>query len=624
MRYTVYTEVLFTILLLAILGLTGCGEKVSTHKAAIIKVMTEAEQGWNEGNLEKYMECYRNSSKLRFAGEDHLSFGWHQVLENYRKAYSGKSKMGQLVFDDLDVQLLSEDSALVVGRWRLNRHNDQPHGVFTLVMTREKDGWKIMHDHTSSSDGTLDAAEASITERDLLERVAFLASDELAGRLPGTRGYRLAAEAAAQEFAELGFQPGGDNGYFQTLHVESNEVVGHPIFKLSSSSDSYQLGEDYVFRGFTGQGNVDAQVVFCGYGLSQPENGYDDYSGVDAEGKIVLVFKQAPSWKLENGDGWGHQHYPRPKAKNAADHGARAVLLVSKPNDKNPQPIIGSVMHGDGEQVGNVPVLQINLEVAADLLASTGYSLKDLQTQIDESKTPHSLQTHTQVKIDVATHYKKAAETWNVVGILPGSDPDLKTETFVLGAHLDHVGKQAQHALFPGANDNASGSAALMEIAEAFTRSPKPPKRTLVFVLFSAEEQGLFGSNYFVNNPVRPLNDTVAMFNFDCVAYGDSIRVYGGKSNPLLWGRALQLDALDQNLMTPVTGKGGGADATAFHEADLPTLYFVTTNGYTHLHRTTDTVETLNGPLFEAITRLGYRTAAWVASGDYQREWLLK
>ncbi len=112
------------------------------------------------------------------------------------------------------------------------------------------------------------------------------------------------------------------------------------------------------------------------------------------------------------------------------------------------------------------------------------------------------------------------------------------------------------------------------------------------------------------------------MFNFDCVAHGDSIRVGGGKSSPLLWGRALQLDAIDQNLMVTKTWAHGGADAQPFYEKGLPTLYFVTTNSYTHLHKTSDSVETLNGPLFEAITRLGYRTAAWVADGSYQRELL--
>lgn len=612
-----------TLLIVLLIAVTGCGEKVLDGAQEISAVMKKAEDGWNAGDLNQYMDCYHRSDKLRFAGDDRISFGWHQVLENYRSAYPDKQAMGHLAFYDLDIELLSDDAALVVGRWRLDRRSDQPHGIFTLIMRKGADGWRIVHDHTSSGDGTHSAAEASITRTDLLERVALLTSDRMAGRLPGTEGYRLAVEAAADFFADLGLQPGGDDGFFQTLPIEANEVVGQPSFGLTGSADNYTLGEDYVFRGFTGQGDLSAPVIFCGYGLSFPDRGYDDFADVDVEGKIVLVFKQGPDWQLPDDDSWQGMSNPRPKALTAAAHGALAVLMVSRPNDKTPQPLIGSVMHGDGLHAGDVPQLQISQEVAGDLLHKAGLDLSQLQTRIDQAQSPASVDLRTTVDLKVETRYQQNAETWNVVGILPGSDPDLSTEFLVLGAHLDHVGVQAGEALFPGANDNASGSAAVMEIAEAFVRSGKNPARTLIFVLFSGEEQGLIGSRFYADNPVRPLGLTVAMMNFDCVAHGDGIRVGGGKSAPLLWGRVLQLDAVDKNLMVPATWKGGGADAAPFHDKGLPTLYFVTTNGYEHLHRTSDKVETLNGELFETITRLGFRTAAWVADGSYQREMLI-
>ncbi len=619
MKYTVYTALLIVLVVLV----TACGEKVLDGNQEIRQVMKKAEDAWNSGDLVGYMNCYQQSEKLRFAGKDGISFGWHQVLENYQTAYPNKTAMGHLAFYDMDIDLLSKDAALVVGRWRLDRKHDQPHGVFTLVMRKSGPGWRIVHDHTSSGDGTLSAAEASITKEELLSWVTTLSSPEFAGRLPGTEGYRKAAELAAGHFAEIGLKPGGDDGYFQTLPIESNEVIGNPVFKLAAAKSAYTLGEDYVFRGFTGQADVSADVVFCGYGLSFPEHGYDDYAGVDVEGKIVLVFKQGPGWKLSDGESWGSWPNPRLKAQTASEHGALAVLLVSKPNDKKPQPLIGSVMHGEGEHLRGIPQLQISQEVAAELLKNVELELSQLQTSIDEKQEPASTDLTTVVDLKVETRYQKAAETWNVVGILPGSNPDLSTECLVLGAHLDHVGIQAGKALFPGANDNASGSAALMEIAEAFNRSGKNPPRTLVFVLFAGEEQGLIGSKYYTEHPVHPLDETVAMLNFDCVAHGDSIRVGGGKSTPLLWGRALQLDAVDKNLMITGTWAGGGADATPFHDKGLPTLYFVTTNSYTHLHRTSDKVGTLNGDLFEAITRLGYRVAAWIGDGSYQRERLL-
>ena len=617
--YTVYRAFLVVTLIL----LTGCGERVLEGSNEVLSVMQKAEDGWNAGDLNQYMECYNPTENLRFVGGDKISFGWHQVLENYQSTYPDQKTMGKLSFYDLDVEILSEDAALVVGRWRLDRKSDQPHGVFTLVMRKVDAGWRIVHDHTSSGDGTLSAAEASITKEDLLAKVTNLTSIEQNGRLPGTEGYRLAAEAAAEYFAALGLQPGGDNGYFQTLPIEANEIFGQPYFGLTDGHEEFTLGEDYIFRGFTGQGDLSSSVVFAGYGLSFPERGYDDYAQLDVEGKVVLVFKQGPGWELTDGGGWQDMSNPRPKANTAAAHGALAVLMVSKPNDEHPQPLIGSVMHGAGDQELNVPQLQISHEVAAKLLRKTGLELSELQTKIDDAEKPASVDLGVSVDLKVKTRYQKEAETWNVVGIMPGSNVDMATEFLVLGAHLDHVGNQAGQAFFPGANDNASGAAAVMEIAEAFVRSGTAPLRTLVFVLFSGEEQGLIGSKYYVDHPARPLNSTVAMLNFDCVAHGDGIRVGGGKSTPLLWGRALQLDAMDKNLMVPGTWGGGGADAAPFHEAGLPTLYFVSTNSYTHLHKTSDQVETLNGDLFEAITRLGYRTAAWIGDGSYQRENLL-
>lgn len=617
--YTVYKAIAILMLALVI----GCGEMVLDGSGEIRQVMQDAENSWNKGDLEGYMKCYQRSIDLRFVSEDGISFGWHQVLENYKEAYPDKRSMGQLAFYDMDVEMLSGDAALVVGRWRLDKNFDQPHGMFTLVMRQIEGRWRIVHDHTSSGDGTLSAAEASITKSDLIRRVTSLTSGSMAGRLPGTSGYRMAAEEVANFFAILGLQPGGDKGYLQTLPIEANEVVGEPVFSIKGSQNPYVLGEDYIFRGFTGQGDVSAPVVFCGYGLSFPDQGYDDYADVDVEGKIVLVFKQGPTWNLPDGTSWGGMSNPRPKARTAAEHGALGVLMVSRPNDKNQQPLIGSVMHGDGEHEINMPQLQISHGVAADLLKNTGLGLHDFQTTIDESGKPVSVELDLSVDLKVATRYQADAETWNVVGILPGSDPDRGTEFLVIGAHLDHVGVQAGQALFPGANDNASGASAVMEIAEAFVRSGHPPQRTIIFVLFSGEEQGLIGSRFYAENPVRPLDATVAMMNFDCVAHGDGIRVGGGKSTPLLWGRTLQLDAIDKKLMVTNTFGGGGADAAPFHDKGLPTLYFVTTNSYDHLHRTSDKVETLNGDLFEAITRLGYRTAAWVADGSYQRETLL-
>ena len=207
----------------------------------------------------------------------------------------------------------------------------------------------------------------------------------------------------------------------------------------------------------------------------------------------------------------------------------------------------------------------------------------------------------------------------NVIGLLEGSDPILKDEYLVIGAHLDHVGSQAG-LLFPGANDNASGSAAIIELAKAFQLDGTKPKRSILFVLFASEEQGLFGSKYFVENMKINPDKIVAMFNLDCIGYGDSIQVGNGKTSPGLWSLTRNIDNENFNLLIEDTWSGGGADLTPFYEKGIPGLYFVSKYSYDHLHLPTDTPETLNPDLFEKIVKLAYLTATDVADGNYKRE----
>jgi Zn-dependent M28 family amino/carboxypeptidase len=163
-----------------------------------------------------------------------------------------------------------------------------------------------------------------------------------------------------------------------------------------------------------------------------------------------------------------------------------------------------------------------------------------------------------------------------------------------------------------------------MEIAKAFTKNNIKPKRSVIFILFASEEQGLYGAIHFVDSWKKDYGKITAMFNLDCIGYGDSIKVGNGKSAPDLWQIAKQLDKEGDKMMVDATWNGGGADASPFHEKGIPCLYFVTTNSYDHLHQPSDTVETLNGPLFEKIVTLAYKTAVEVSTGNYNREEVIK
>ena len=465
----------------------------------------------------------------------------------------------------------------------------------------------------------------NIKKENLLKTDKFLSSKELDGRNPGTAGFEKAAAYMSEEFSKIGLKPLGDSSYYQFFKVEANQILAPCRFNRYENGKivkEYQLGKDFVCRGFSGAGTIEAPVVFCGYGISQPDSAYDDYAGIDVKDKLVMIFKPNPGWTKDK------HSWPavteRTKGPVAKAHGALGVLYISLPNDKNPQKTIGSVLHGKGEQDINFPQLHIDLPVAEEFLAKSGYSLSKLQQMIDTLKKPMSINTGIKVGLEVHTKYTNEARVENLIGCIEGSDSALKHQYIILGAHLDHVGSQGEEIYFPGANDNASGSSAVLEIARAFMKSPVKPKRSIIFILFSSEEQGCLGSEYCASHLPIPADSVVAMLNMDCVGFGDSIQMGNGKSAPLLWKMIKAEDSLYIKRAVSRTWNGGGADLGAFHNKGIPGVYFVNTNSYVHLHCITDKVETLNGPLFEDMTKLAYIAAFRLAQGDYKREKVLK
>jgi hypothetical protein len=473
--------------------------------------------------------------------------------------------------------------------------------------------------------GPLPRGVESITADAMLDDVTVLAGPEFSGRLAGSPGYEAAARWAAHRLDRLGLEPGGDDDSFlQRLPIECNIIQGTPRFSVTDSSGATTgavLGSDFTCRGFTGSGSVEAPVVFAGYGLSVPERGYDDYAGLDVAGKVVLVFKPNPGWNPDSlGWDWAAST-PRAKAATARRHGAVAMLWFDPPGDdptRHRGPI-GSVLHGPGEHLADMPQLELDAALADRLLGAPGEGARR-RAVIDSLQAPRSQPLAASVAIEVEASYEPARETCNVVAVLPGSDPELAEEALVIGAHLDHVGRQSPEVYFPGANDNASGAAAVLQLAEAFRGMDRAPRRSVVFVLFAGEESGLVGSRFHAEHPLFPPERTTAMFNLDCVAHGDSIRIGGGESAPELWQLARAIDAEHARLTTTGTWAGGGADASPFFERGIRTLYWVTTNSYTHLHAASDTPETLNGDLYEDLVRLAFRTAWEVADAPAEAD----
>jgi TonB family protein len=435
-----------------------------------------------------------------------------------------------------------------------------------------------------------------------METVEKLSSVKYGGRLAGSEGFNKAAEYIAVEFKKLKLGHFGEN-YFQNFDIEYNNIsyASYKMINKQGKVKSYKLGKDFVCRGFTGSGQVSGDVVFCGYGTSN-DSSYDDFANIDVKNKIVMVFKPAPKW----GEGWLYND-PREKTNYAVLKGAKAVIFVSLQNDPKPQKPIGSTISGKGEQNEKVPQLHIDIAAANELLSGTGYTLSRLQTIIDSTQKPVCINLLNKVSIDVKAKYEEEKPTMNIVGRLTGYEPEFKDEYIVIGAHLDHVGAQ-RDLLFPGANDNASGAAAVLEIARAMIGYKMHPKYSILFVIFSGEEHGMDGSKYFVKNSPVPLNKIKYMLNMDCIGYGDSIQIGGGKSNPEIWNKIKSIDSANAKLMVNATWPGGGADAQAFFDAGIKTAYFVSTNSYEYLHMPGDKPETLNKKLFQSIAQLAFLT----------------
>jgi hypothetical protein len=463
------------------------------------------------------------------------------------------------------------------------------------------------------------AGVSKVNADDLTKTVKYLSSKRFMGRLPGTPYYEHAARYVATRFKNSGLKPLDGNNMLQEFNDEVNIILDAQVYILDENNRPIypmRLGKDFICRGFSGAGEIRGEVVFAGFGIKTDE--YNDYRSISVKDKIVAVFKSAPPWKPSSGN-WGDWS-PRAKARIAQELGAKGIIFIGEPNGMPKTMIYGSIACGSKPHLNKFPMIQAGERLTDSLFSKLPYSPKEYYEMLKRDKAPHSIETGKSVYMRVVADYQEFRKTYNVVGYIEGSDPKLKNEYIILGAHLDHVGYQGNHVYFPGANDNASGVASIIAIAEALKESPKKPRRSIVFVAFSSEESGLKGSTYFVNHLPFSTDNVIAMLNFDCIGSGDSIAIGGGETYKRLWRKAMRLDKRNTRLLTKKTFGGGGADAQPFHEKGIPTLYFYAKNGYQHLHQATDTQETLNPLVFEKTVRLGFLTTEYLAKGRYRKE----
>ncbi len=444
----------------------------------------------------------------------------------------------------------------------------------------------------------------AITSSEMKEHVKYLASDELEGRGAGSRGAQLAREYIATLFEEWGLRPMGEDGsYFQRFTFFGRLKLGKDnelVLKLPNGEKrEFAPEKDFLPLSLSANGEVEGELVFAGYGISAPEKGYDDYASVDAFGKIVLALRGMPA----NDPKFAQEATFPSKLRVAREKGAKAVIFASGPSspfDDEPVPFWNEPAMRDSGILG----LTVKRTFAEAL-----FHLEAVQRQIDETKKPFSF-TLDRVKVRLKVNLERERlEDANVIGLIEGSDPKLKDEVVVVGAHYDHVGvtvnRDGQRQIFNGADDNASGTSGLLELAQYFAANRDRVKRSILFIAFGAEEIGLIGSRHFVDNPTVPLERIVAMVNMDMIGRlrNDALFILGISSSPDWKGVVNEVNSRFNFTLRESSGVFGASDHFAFYNKGIPVLFFFT-GMHENYHRPSDDWETLNYEGMEKIVKM--------------------
>lgn len=437
-----------------------------------------------------------------------------------------------------------------------------------------------------------------ITIQELQYHLRFIASDELEGRRGGSKGAEKAAQYIADEFKAYGLSP-INQSFFQPFEFVSGVKLGkNNSLTLTTGKQKKTLKVDTDYRplGFSASGSYKGEIVFVGYGISVPDKQYDDYAGIDVKDKAVLLLRYHPEGENQHSE-FGFFASLRYKANKARELGAKAILLVTGPADVEKDELIKLSYD---QSMGNSGILAVNIwQQDADLLLKgAGTTLKEVQAQINSSKKPMSMSLK-DVSVDLKTEVIEVRETTkNVVGFLEGSDPRLKNEVIVIGAHYDHLGFGGEGsgslrpdtiAIHNGADDNGSGTVGLLELAQYFSARRTELKRSLLFIAFAAEELGLLGSAHYVKNPLLPLENTVVMINMDMIGRLNERKliVYGIGTSPGFEQLVAKHDR-DSVFVLKLNKDGfGPSDHSSFYGKNIPVFHFFT-DLHADYHRPSD------------------------------------
>ncbi len=457
----------------------------------------------------------------------------------------------------------------------------------------------------------------SISSHDLLDYVKIQCDDKYAGRLTGTEEFKACAEWLSGFYKEIGLKPAGDNNtWFQhfdipytLIHPDCGVALHLDVGKGNTVLKHYQYVSEFMPGSTSANGKVTAEVVYAGYGISAPELGYDDYKGIDVKGKIILIEREAPVSPRagpEKFNPWFEYSFHQYKLKNAVKHGAAGMLYN-----------YGPIANPNNAYDDSFVYVHVGDSVVRDIFNGTGRTHTQTIKTIQSKLKPQSFETGKTASIRMATTHFPEGKGMNIIGIIEGSDPVLKNELIIVGAHLDHMGRC--YEIIPGANDNASAVAVMMGVAKALKDYKINLKRSVMFLAFGAEEQGIIGSRTYLENPKFDLNLTV-LLNMDGVGVGNKITATAGKNYPLLYDAVKnanesythrQLSASSfSNLGRP------RLDAARFLKAGIPSLSFYTYGSQSYYHVPLDNLDIIKPEIMEDMAQIMFMTVVELGNKD--------
>jgi hypothetical protein len=505
---------------------------------------------------------------------------------------------------------------------------------------------------TSLSAQSISSKAADLIQpADLKADLYFLASDDLAGRNITSLEDHIATDYIASEFMRLGLKPVGDGGtFFQNMDIVSGDLDRqHTTLtaKIGGADHTYVIDHDFRWAHQSLRpAAACGPVVFAGYGIRAAEFAYDDLSGVDLKGKVALVFTREPQADDPNSKFMGtldtyHAFYWH-KIEQLRKQGVAGVLIVQ---DRVPRPVkpipASSQRSADGPsyalsgEMWDIPVFTIQRDVADQLLAPSGKTADALQAEIDHTARPHSFEVpDSSVCLSKAYTGLQNRKGRNVVGLLEGSDPQLKAQTIIVTAHHDHMGVISGH-IFHGADDNASGVVGIMEVARALVKGNIHPKRSVLFIAYDGEERIFLGSYFYVTHPIVPLDQTVATVNLDMIGRDENdpnwprtvdgnvnmVNVLGTRYNPELRriiDRQNQQESLKLDYKMDVVDPDSlwsRSDHFWFATLHIPQVEFQT-GLHPDYHTENDTWDRINYPKLTRIIRLVFLSVADLANSS--------